>query len=323
MAEPSIRRSSMESSCSSESHVDDLVSKLPQREGLVLHRGFWLWPQTTKRIMLLQDSMFKPRDDDIILATNPKCGTTWLKALAFAITTRSRYHDFHSHPLLTHHPQELVPFLEIPTNEDLTYVETLPSPRLVATHMPMSLLPAAGSIASHGCCRIVYICREPKDVFVSVNVAFLKKDTRRRTRFAKVCLPYGPFWNHCLEYWRESIARPDRVLFLKYEDMMSDPVRYVKKLALFLGVPFTCREEEDGVVEQVVRLCSFEMLSGLEGNRTGSLKLRPRPNVVYEKSAFFRTGKVGDWVNDMSEEMGRKLDRIMAEKLKGSGLVFS
>nr|CAB3475531.1 unnamed protein product [Digitaria exilis] len=105
--------------------------------------------------------------------------------------------------------------------------------------------------------------------------------------------------------------------------MTSDPVRYVKKLALFLGVPFTCREEEDGVVEQVVRLCSFEMLSGLEGNKTGSLKLRPRPNVVYEKSAFFRTCKVGDWVNHMSEEMRRKLDRIMAEKLKGSGLVFS
>lgn len=263
-----------------------------------------------------------------ILATNPKCGTTWLKALAFTITTRSRYDDFPSnHPILTQHPQDLVPFLEIPTNEDLTYVETLPSPRLLATHMPMSLLP------DDGCCRIVYICRDPKDVFVSMWHFVIRVYGGRGayqdmySAFDKFCegsMAYGPFWNHCLEYWRESIARPDRVLFLKYEDMMSDPVRHVKKLALFLGVPFTSREEEDGVVEQVVRLCSFEMLSGLEANKTGGLeRLRPpKPNVVYEKSAFFRTGKVGDWVNHMSEEMGSKLDRIMEEKLKGSGLVL-
>ncbi|CAO2195971.1 unnamed protein product [Urochloa humidicola] len=309
----------------SESHIiDDLVSKLPLREGLVLYNNYWLWPQTAKRVMLLQDT-FKARPDDTILATNPKCGTTWLKALAFTITTRSRY-DFHDHPLLTHHPQEVVPFLEIPTNEDLTYVETLPSPRLLATHMPMSLLP--GSIGTHGC-RVVYICREPKDAFVSLW-HFLKRIHGGQgadldsafNRFCEGSLPYGPFWNHCLEYWKESIARPDRVLFLKYEDMMSDPVRYVKKLASFLGVPFTRREEEDGVLEQVIRLCSFEMLSGLEGNKTGNLKLRPRPNVVYEKSAFFRRGKVGDWVNHMSEDMGRNLDIIMEEKLKGSGLVL-
>ncbi|CAO2196138.1 unnamed protein product [Urochloa humidicola] len=104
--------------------------------------------------------------------------------------------------------------------------------------------------------------------------------------------------------------------------MMSDPVRHVRKLASFLDVPFTDREEEDGVLEQVVKLCSFEMLSGLEGNKTGNLKLRPRPNVVYEKSSFFRRGKVGDWVNHISQDMGRKLDCIMEDKLKGSGLVL-
>ena len=72
----------------SETHIDDLVSKLPVREGMVLYKSYWLWPQTAKRVMLLQD-MFKARDDDVILATNPKCGTTWLKALAFTITTRA------------------------------------------------------------------------------------------------------------------------------------------------------------------------------------------------------------------------------------------
>ena len=171
---------------------------------MVLYKSYWLWPQTAKRVMLLQD-MFKARDDDVILATNPKCGTTWLKALAFTITTRSSY-DLHNHPLLTLHPQEVVPFLEIPANEDLTYVETLASPRLLATHVPMSLLPE--SIANHGCVRIVYICREPKDAFVSLwhfwnrvhggRGADLDLDTAFN-RYCEGALPYGPFWNHCLE----------------------------------------------------------------------------------------------------------------------------
>jgi hypothetical protein len=41
-----------------------------------------------------------------------------------------------------------------------------------------------------------------------------------------------------------------------------------------------------------------------------------------ENSVFFRKGKVGDWANHMSEEMGQKLDSIIEEKLKGSGLTF-
>jgi estrone sulfotransferase len=39
-------------------------------------------------------------------------------------------------------------------------------------------------------------------------------------------------------------------------------------------------------------------------------------------SAFYRKGKVGDWANHMSQEMGAKLDAIVQEKLQGSGLVF-
>ncbi|KAL6900802.1 hypothetical protein ACP4OV_005478 [Aristida adscensionis] len=149
-----------------EGHTD-LVSKLPTREGwsepLVLYKNFWLRPYFAENIMRLHNS-FRARQDDIILVTNPKCGTTWLKILAFAITNRFQY-DFDHHPLLLSlHPREAVPFIEIPLRGDLGYVETLPSPRILATHMPVSLLPE--SIVGCGC-RFVYMCRDPKDVFVS------------------------------------------------------------------------------------------------------------------------------------------------------------
>jgi len=69
-----------------------------------------------------------------------------------------------------------------------------------------------------------------------------------------------------------------------------------------------------------VRLCSFETLSGMENNRTGHLDCGD--NTVIGKSTFFRKGKVGDWENHMTKEMGKKVDDVFQDKLKGSGLVF-
>lgn len=100
---------------------------------------------------------------------------------------------------------------------------------------------------------------------------------------------------------------------------MSDPVKSVKSIATFLGIPFTSEEEDSGVPDEVVKLCSFKMLSGLKVNQTGELSRNQNGAMVYEKSAYFRSGKVGDWVNYMSEEMGSRLDHIMKEKLQGSG----
>jgi estrone sulfotransferase len=315
-----------ESSASNSSSQTDLISKLQSRETLseplFLYKNFWFRRSFVERIMLVEAS-FKARCDDIILATNPKCGTTWLKALSFAITNRSHY-DSGNHPLLTRHPQEVIPTIdvEIPLNGDLTFIEKLQSPRILATHLPFSLLPE--SITTKGC-RIVYICRDPKDAFVSrwyfVN-EFFKEKPDLDVAFNMFCegvVNYGPYWDHCLGYWGESIAKPDRILFLKYEEIMLEPVKFVKVLASFLSAPFTAEEEAAWIPEEVVRLCSLNMLSGLNSSQAEVIQ---RGNVVVKKSAYFRKGKVADWVNHISEEMARKLDCIVEEKLQGSGLVF-
>ncbi|CAL5002549.1 unnamed protein product [Urochloa decumbens] len=293
--EGSTTKNTTSEALASEIHgTTDLVSKLPTREGwsepLVLYKNYWFRPHLAANIMHVQNS-FKPRHDDTILALNPKCGTTWMKALAFTITSR---------------------FREAPISK--------------TSHHPYSPLAAPNFIASWGC-RVVYMCRDPKDTFVS-RWHFENRVSREPnisleyafSMFSEGFSAYGPFWYHCLEYWKESIANPDKVLFLKYEDIILEPVKYVIRLATFLGAPFSTKEEEDGIPEEVVRLCSFEKLSNLQTNQTGEFSRRG--NLVLEKSAFFRKGKVGDWVNHMSEEMGRKLDSIMDEKLKGSGLVL-
>uniref|UniRef100_A0A453SQV9 Sulfotransferase n=1 Tax=Aegilops tauschii subsp. strangulata TaxID=200361 RepID=A0A453SQV9_AEGTS len=150
---------------SPKTHTENLLATLPKREGwstpLLLYNNCWIRPHCLKDAMAVQDKL-KPRPDDIILAAHPKCGTTWLKALLFTVLNRPRY-TFTDHPLLTVRPHQLVPFIALRPG-DLDRAEMLPSPRLLSTHLPLPLLPPAVSTLG---CRIVCVCREPKDAFLS------------------------------------------------------------------------------------------------------------------------------------------------------------
>lgn len=127
-------------------------------------------------------------------------------------------------------------------------------------------------------------------------------------RFCNGISLYGPFWDHVMEYWKLSLEIPERVMFLKYEDMKEQPQLHLRRVAEFLNCPFTADEEESRLGDQILKLCSFDHLSCLEVNRGE------------ENNAFFRRGEVGDWNNYLSAEMVQKLDRITREKFCGTGL---
>uniref|UniRef100_A0A453ADQ1 Sulfotransferase n=1 Tax=Aegilops tauschii subsp. strangulata TaxID=200361 RepID=A0A453ADQ1_AEGTS len=102
----------------SDESLKDFISSLSSREGwaqpLIQHKGYWFKPRILEGV-LRASRAFAPRADDVVLATQPKCGTTWLKALAFTVATRSRHGlGAADHPLLTRHPHHLVPYIEIP-----------------------------------------------------------------------------------------------------------------------------------------------------------------------------------------------------------------
>ncbi|CAL5379927.1 unnamed protein product [Camellia sinensis] len=122
---------------------------------------------------------FKAQDTDLILATMPKSGATWLKALTFAIANHHRYtNTLSQHPLLTSNPHDLVPFHEInlSTNKDGHRDGTILSlshfqSSIFSTHMPYHSLPDSIKTSN---CRIVYLCRNPYDSFVSAWHFFSK-----------------------------------------------------------------------------------------------------------------------------------------------------
>ncbi|KAJ0977709.1 hypothetical protein J5N97_013183 [Dioscorea zingiberensis] len=253
-------------------------------------------------------SHFHPRPSDLLLVTNPKSGTTWLKALSFATLHRHSF-SLSDHPLLTTTPHDCVPFIETLFNHStIPNLNTLPSPTIFATHSPLSLLPETLSADSSPGYRIVYLCREPKDTLVSlwnfndgIRTSVISGEETEGLEFSKAF----------------DMFSQDKFLFLRYEEIMEDPVSQLRKLAEFMGCPFSMDEERDGVVEHIVELCSFGNLSKLDVNKT-----TPVEKDILPPSSFFRKGRVGDWVNYLSMEMDEKLDLITKEKLHGSGLIF-
>jgi hypothetical protein len=174
------------------------------------YAGFWVPEVKTLKIGIPAiHSCFKPRPTDVFLASYPKSGTTWLKALAFATLKRSTHPPcYEDHPLRHCGPHYCARFLETHLNKGDEF-DALPSPRVLATHLPYSLLPSSITGERSGC-RIVCICREPKDALVSYWL-FIRKaalawevDVQSFTieeAFELFCeghCPDGPQWQHVL-----------------------------------------------------------------------------------------------------------------------------
>ncbi|KAF7154685.1 hypothetical protein RHSIM_Rhsim01G0075200 [Rhododendron simsii] len=223
---------------------------------------------------------FQACPDDVLLISTPKSGTTWLKALIFAIMKRT-YYTSSTHPLLTANPHDCVPFFEFVLfrKPPVADVDNLPSPRIFATHIPYPSL--------------------PKTILDSVDL------------FSRGIFGFGPFWDHVQGYWKASLGCTERIFFTTYEEMKRDTFVKVKRLAEFLGQPFSIEEERERVVEEIIELCSFGKLRNLEVNKNGSR------NPHLKNDAFFRKGEVGDWRNHLTPHMVERLDRIANEKFPG------
>ncbi|KAJ4878491.1 Cytosolic sulfotransferase 17 [Raphanus sativus] len=240
----------------------ELITSFPQTQGwrpkapLIKYGGHWIVKPLLERWLHAID-VFQARPVDFFVCSYPKSGTTWLKALTFAIANRSASDpDQSSNPLLKCNPHELVPFIEgeLSLFQQKDAVEDKGN-TLFSTHIPYGLLPE--SISKAGC-KMVYIWRDPKDTFVSMWNFFQKERSDNgplnslEESFDMFCQGhslYGPYLDHVMSYWKAYQETPDQ------------------RLAEFMGYGFTAEEEEKGVVEKVVNLCSFESLKNVEANK--------------------------------------------------------
>uniref|UniRef100_A0A7N0SXL1 Sulfotransferase n=1 Tax=Kalanchoe fedtschenkoi TaxID=63787 RepID=A0A7N0SXL1_KALFE len=313
----------------SQKEFDSLIESLPKipnwaRGHCYKYEGFWYWEDVLRPILSCKKH-FRARDSDVILSSFPKCGTTWLKAIVYTIVNRDKYPiGSEDHPLLTNNPHALIPGLEwnvYYANNAIPDISNVPAPRLLGTHSPALSL---GDEVMRSGCKIIYICRNIKDCFISFWDFVNKFKTEGADGvtsldevFGSFCSGedvYGPFWDHFLVHWKLSLTAPERLMFLTYEQISEQPNHYVKKIAEFLGCPFSDVEEDAQVVNGVVKMCSFNHLSQLEVNKSGINK----NGIPYRN--LFRRGQVGDSKNFLSPEMMDRMDCIAQEKFSPYGL---
>nr|GME05086.1 cytosolic sulfotransferase 5-like [Ipomoea batatas]GME20871.1 cytosolic sulfotransferase 5-like [Ipomoea batatas] len=145
---------------------------------------------------------FNPRPTDIILASFPKTGTTWLKSLLYSIINPSSLDS-----LVNNSPHDLVPCLELDVYGESSKPNILSSSddtRIFQTHIPYQLL---GKIIESSGCRVVYVTRNPKDTLNSlwhfVNKSKVDEDApweleEAVEKFCPGVVPCGPYYEHVL-----------------------------------------------------------------------------------------------------------------------------
>ncbi|GFU06893.1 hypothetical protein NPIL_304251 [Nephila pilipes] len=262
-----------------------------------------------KNLDQLKNFTFK--NDDILVVSFPKTGTTWLQEIIYCILNGVD-------ETLSQSLEDRFPYLEF-IYPGLGSIQRMEGQRLIKTHLPYSLLPE-DIHKKH--VKVLYIMRNPKDVVVSyyhfVRMMTVSDYSGNFENFFQDFIsdkvPYGPAWKHYQEMWDH--RNDANILILFYEDFHKDIRGSIKKIANFLN-----RNVTDEEIDDIVDHCSFRNMS-------------QNPNVNYQhwddlgvrklhEAKFMRKGEIGDWKNYFTSEMSQSMDLWMDNYLKDISTCFN
>nr|XP_057907223.1 cytosolic sulfotransferase 3-like [Doryrhamphus excisus]XP_057907224.1 cytosolic sulfotransferase 3-like [Doryrhamphus excisus] len=259
---------------------------------------------------------FQARPDDILIATYPKAGTTWvsciLDLLHFGQTSPERHTSMSIY--------DRVPFLEmavpsVPKGTELAE-NLVTSPRLIKTHFPVQFVPKSFWEQN---CRIVYLARNAKDSAVSyfhfdrMNMAepepgdwsvFLQ-------RFMQGKLVFGSWYDHVNGWWKKKQTY-SKIHYMFYEDLTEDTGREMDKLCSFVGL--SPSEEQK---KSIISMVEFDNMK--KNNMANHSSI---PIMDFKISHFMRKGKVANWKDHFTVAQNERFDEDYKRKMTDPALKF-
>jgi len=226
---------------------------------------------------------FKARPTDVIIASTPKSGTTWVQQILHQMRTQgSGGFD---------NINDVIAWLDTPNVDDsaerlLAQYDRMSDPRIFKTHCVYETTPGV-KVA-----RIIVVSRDPRDCCVSRYYHTLN------TRQSDISFDqYFNRWMKVLEWFRHVVSWwPHRaetnLLWLRYEQMLDDLPGHVVRIAEFLGWQLSRAEQLE-----VLKRSSFEWM------KANAVRFVPHP--MQHPQEFIRMGVAGSYRRLMTEEQSR------------------
>jgi hypothetical protein len=227
--------------------------------------------------------VLETRPSDVLIATFPKCGTTWVQQIVHGLRTRGSM-DFEEISMVI--PWiERSPLLGIDIN-----APQVAEPRAFKTHLPWDQVPKGG--------RYISVLRDPTDALLSfyhfMNGVMFERDSVDvegfyAAMFARHPL-YGTYWSHVRSWWEQ--RRRQDVQILCFEDMKRDHEGAVRRIAAFIGI-----SADEELIALSTRQSTIEFMREHERHFDDAptiTAINRRDGLPPARTTKVRSGRVGD-----------------------------
>lgn len=281
------------------------------------------WPEKTRELhnhhfdsTIWNDLEF--RDDDIVIATYAKSGTTWVQQIVAQLLFDG------AEGLET---AEMSPWLDLrvpPKAVKLPQVEAQTHRRFLKTHLPVDALTFSRKA------KYIYIGRDGRDVVWSfynhhVNANDAWYDALNNTP-GLVGPPIEPPSDSILEYWRAWLDRDGypfwsfwenigswwairdlpNVYMLHFENLKNDMPGEIRKIAKFLDIEINENKWDD-----ILLHCSFDYM------KANATKSTPLGGAFWDGGAqvFVHKGVNGRWRDILSADESGRYEQMVRDRL--------
>ena len=234
---------------------------------------------------------FGESDDDILVSTYSKSGTTWMQMILYQLTTEGDM-DFD-------HLFDISPWVYYSALREVAPAST-PHPRIIKSHDRYARF-AQGRRG-----RFIFVVRDGRDVCLSLfhhRRNFKRYDGSFEQHFDDFLNGTDYNWFDHLRPWLENAARLP-ITYVRFEDLKHNFAATVRNVAEACGIAVT-----ETTMARATERCSFEYMKRHEA------RFAPRnehfsgktdaPYLVRNADQFIRHGKVGEGIAALTE---RQLD---------------